>query len=226
MLSVSLATSPATRCHQVCPAESLLTSGVPSRVPPYIRCPQQSPSLHQVCPAESLLTSGVPSRVPPYTQCPQRSPSLHQVSPVESLLTSGVPSGVPPYITCPQQSPSLHQVSPVESLLTSRVPSGVLPYSIFPSSFTWGRLFFPAVPLLIQGKLRGQGGTAAFQTTSSQALVQGTALQDIGLLAKVSSVCPYDSRGHRRFSSSLEKQQTAEDHRSGWITPTRADVSV
>ncbi|PIO26446.1 hypothetical protein AB205_0025470 [Aquarana catesbeiana] len=29
------------------PAESLLTSGVPSGVPPYIRCPQRSPSLHQ-----------------------------------------------------------------------------------------------------------------------------------------------------------------------------------
>ncbi|PIO40844.1 hypothetical protein AB205_0208320 [Aquarana catesbeiana] len=47
----------------------------PVEVPPYIRCPQWSPSLHQVSSVESLLTSGVPSGVP---------------------FTSGVPSRVPP----------------------------------------------------------------------------------------------------------------------------------
>ncbi|PIO32698.1 hypothetical protein AB205_0034040, partial [Aquarana catesbeiana] len=118
--------------------ESLLTSGVPSGVPPYIRCPQRSPSLHQVPPVESLLTSGVPSRVPPYIRCPQRSPSLHQVPPAESLLTSGVPSGVPPYISCPQQSPFLHQVPPVDSLLTSGadVTKGDGVYSVYLFRFT------------------------------------------------------------------------------------------
>ncbi|PIO32703.1 hypothetical protein AB205_0034040, partial [Aquarana catesbeiana] len=64
-------------------------AGVPIGVPPYIRCPQRSPSLHQMFPVESLLTSGAPNRVPSYIRCPQRSPSLHQVPPVESLLTSG-----------------------------------------------------------------------------------------------------------------------------------------
>ncbi|PIO32704.1 hypothetical protein AB205_0034040, partial [Aquarana catesbeiana] len=33
-------------------------AGAPGGVPPYIRCPQQSPSLHQVSPVEFLLTSG------------------------------------------------------------------------------------------------------------------------------------------------------------------------
>ncbi|PIO35477.1 hypothetical protein AB205_0029030, partial [Aquarana catesbeiana] len=103
-------------------------SGVPSRVPPYIRCPQQSPSLHRASPAESLLTPGIPSKVPPYTRHSQQNPSLHQVPPAESLHTSGVPSRVPPYIRCPQWSPSLHQVPPVESLLTSGAPSRVPPY--------------------------------------------------------------------------------------------------
>ncbi|PIO14405.1 hypothetical protein AB205_0111300 [Aquarana catesbeiana] len=68
-----------TSLYQVPPAESLHTPGAPSRVPPFIRCPQQCPSLHH--------------------RCPQQSPFIHQVPPAESLHSSGAPSRVPPYIT-------------------------------------------------------------------------------------------------------------------------------
>ncbi|PIO27619.1 hypothetical protein AB205_0140130 [Aquarana catesbeiana] len=98
------------------PAEPLLISGVPSRVPPYIRCPQQSPSSHQVSPAESLLISGAPSRVSPYIRFhSQQSPSLHQVS---------LANGVPRYVRCPQpaESPATRCPHPSESLPYIRCP--------------------------------------------------------------------------------------------------------
>ncbi|PIO28565.1 hypothetical protein AB205_0008520, partial [Aquarana catesbeiana] len=117
------------------PVESLLTSDVPSGVPPYIRCPQESPSLHQVSPAMSLLTSGVPNGVPPYiTGVPSRVPPG-----VSGGVRPGVPSGVPPYIRCPQCSSSLHQVSPVESLLTSQVS----PVEVSPAESLLTSIRFP-----------------------------------------------------------------------------------
>ncbi|PIN99472.1 hypothetical protein AB205_0197990 [Aquarana catesbeiana] len=110
------------------------------RSPPYIRCPQRSPSLYQAIPVESLFTSGNPSGVPPYisgvppyTRHSQLSPSLHQAIPVESLLTPGNPSGVPPYTRQSQQSPSLRQAIPADSPLHQVSPSEAPSYQVSPS---------------------------------------------------------------------------------------------
>ncbi|CAI9549914.1 unnamed protein product, partial [Staurois parvus] len=73
--------------HQVSPSECPFTSGIPIRVPLYIRYPHQS----------------IPIRVPLYIRYPHQSAPLHQLSPSECPLHQLSPS------ECP-----LHQLSPSE----------------------------------------------------------------------------------------------------------------
>ncbi|PIN99371.1 hypothetical protein AB205_0057780, partial [Aquarana catesbeiana] len=102
------------------------------KVPPSIRCSQQSAPFHQVSPSEYPLPSGVPIRVPPSIRCPHHSAPFHQVSSSEFPLTSGVFIRVPPFIRCLHQSAPLHQVSSSECSLPSGAPSRVPLYLLVP----------------------------------------------------------------------------------------------
>ncbi|PIO26698.1 hypothetical protein AB205_0026930, partial [Aquarana catesbeiana] len=184
----------------VSPAEPLLTPGVPSRVPPYSRCPKRSPSLHQVSPVEPLLTPGVPIRAPPYIWCPQPSSSLHLVSPAEPLFTSGVPIGAPPYIRCPQRSPSLHQVSPAEPLLTSGVPSGAPPYISVPSRRThgaegWRQLHFPSFPMCSVERGRASDPCSQWASVYKRIVYLYTREKPIGCMDWLPLPSPLNTRG-------------------------------